>query len=69
MRRQLQQQLAPLRRSDPPADHAESLAMADTTWVDPQVVARIAYRSWTGRNQLRHPVYRGVLEDRDVSVA
>ncbi|MBB3097832.1 bifunctional non-homologous end joining protein LigD [Actinoplanes campanulatus] len=68
-RQRLQQQLAPLRRSDPPAGHAESVAMADATWVDPQVVARIAYRSWTGRNQLRHPVYRGVLTDRDASVA
>jgi bifunctional non-homologous end joining protein LigD len=68
-RRQLQQRLAPLRRSDPPADHAETVAMAEATWVDPQVVARIAYRSWTGGSQLRHPVYRGVLDDRDASAA
>ncbi|BEL13032.1 ATP-dependent DNA ligase [Actinoplanes sichuanensis] len=68
-RQQLQHQLAPLRRSSPPAGHAESIAMADATWVDPQVVARIAYRSWTDGHQLRHPVYRGVLEDRDASAA
>ncbi|AEV87851.1 hypothetical protein ACWT_6838 [Actinoplanes sp. SE50] len=43
--------------------------MTEATWVDPQVVARIAYRSWTSRAQLRHPVYRGVLDDRDVSAA
>jgi bifunctional non-homologous end joining protein LigD len=43
--------------------------MADAPWVDPQVVARIAYRSRTGGNQLRHPVYRGVLQDRDASAA
>ncbi|MEU4559528.1 non-homologous end-joining DNA ligase [Actinoplanes sp. NPDC023936] len=71
-RRQLQQQLAPLRRSRPPAGHAESVAMAaeaQANWVDPQVVARIAYRSWTSGTQLRHPVYRGVLDDRDASAA
>ncbi|BCJ47550.1 ATP-dependent DNA ligase [Actinoplanes ianthinogenes] len=68
-RQQLQQQLAPLRRSNPPTGHAESLAMAETTWVDPQVVARVAYRSWTSDTQLRHPVYRGVLDDRDASAA
>ncbi|WP_106328296.1 ATP dependent DNA ligase [Actinoplanes italicus] len=43
-RQQLQQQLAPQRRSTPPAGHAENVAMADATWVDPQAIARIAYR-------------------------
>ncbi len=68
-REQLQRRLAPLRRANPPAGHAEAAAMAEATWVDPQVVARIAYRSWTGGTQLRHPVYRGVLDDRDASSA
>ncbi|GAA0505449.1 ATP-dependent DNA ligase [Paractinoplanes deccanensis] len=68
-RRQLEQQLAPLRRGSPPAGHAELAAMAEATWVDPQVVARIAYRSWTSGDQLRHPVYRGVVDDRDASAA
>ncbi|GAA2698140.1 ATP dependent DNA ligase [Actinoplanes palleronii] len=68
-RRQLQQLLAPLHRGSPPAGHAESAAMAEAMWVDPQVVARIGYRSWTGGTQLRHPVYRGVLDDRDASTA
>ncbi|GIE81991.1 hypothetical protein Aph02nite_79410 [Actinoplanes philippinensis] len=68
-RQQLQQQLAPLRRPQPPAGHAEAMAMTEATWVDPQVVARIAYRSWTSGTQLRHPVYRGVLDDRDISAA
>ncbi len=43
--------------------------MAEATWVDPQVVARIAYRAWTADTPLRHPVYRGVLDDRDASAA
>jgi bifunctional non-homologous end joining protein LigD len=68
-RQQLQQRLTPLRRSSSPAGHAESAAMAEAMWVDPQIVARIAYRSWTGGTQLRHPVYRGVLDDRDASSA
>jgi bifunctional non-homologous end joining protein LigD len=68
-RQQLRQRLAPLHRSSPPAGHAESVAMAEASWVEPQVVARIAYRSWTGATQLRHPVYRGVLDDRDATSA
>ncbi|MFF5075969.1 non-homologous end-joining DNA ligase [Actinoplanes sp. NPDC000266] len=68
-RQQLEQRLTPLRRSRPPASHAEIAAMAEATWVEPEVVARIAYRSWTGGTQLRHPVYRGVLDDRDPSCA
>ncbi|SNY38455.1 bifunctional non-homologous end joining protein LigD [Paractinoplanes atraurantiacus] len=68
-REQLERRLTPLRRSRPPASHAEAAAMAEATWVEPEVVARIAYRSWTGGTQLRHPVYRGVLDDRDPSCA
>jgi bifunctional non-homologous end joining protein LigD len=68
-RQRLQSQLAPVRRSEPPAGHAEGVAMAEAMWVDPQVVARIAFRSWTREAQLRHPVYRGVLDDRDASAA
>jgi len=43
--------------------------MAEANWVDPQVVARITYRSWTDGTQLRHPVYRGVVDDRDASTS
>lgn len=68
-RLQLQQQLGPLRRSNPPTGHGESVAMAEANWVNPQVVARIAYRSWTTGTQPRHPVYRGVVDDRDASAA
>ncbi|MEV4351678.1 non-homologous end-joining DNA ligase [Actinoplanes sp. NPDC049596] len=68
-RRHLQERLAPLRRSRPPVAHAESTALAGAVWVEPQTVARVAYRSWTGGTQLRHPVYRGVLDDRDASSA
>ncbi|MEU8821631.1 non-homologous end-joining DNA ligase [Actinoplanes sp. NPDC048796] len=68
-RQQLERRLTPLRRVRPPASHAELTAMAEATWVEPEVVARIAYRSWTGGTQLRHPVYRGVLDDHDPSCA
>ena len=68
-REQLQRRLTPLRRATSPAGHAENAAMTEATWVDPRVVARIAYRSWTSGTQLRHPVYRGVLDDRDATAA
>ncbi|XVU28285.1 non-homologous end-joining DNA ligase [Actinoplanes sp. CA-054009] len=68
-RQQLERLLGPLRRVRPPAGHAEVAAMNEATWVEPEVVARVAYRSWTGGTQLRHPVYRGVLDDRDPSCA
>jgi len=68
-RQNLRQRLDPIRRTTPPL-HAEAAAMAEATWVEPQLVAQVAYRTWTQPGmQLRHPVFRAVHEDRDTSAA
>lgn len=68
-RQQLRSRLAPLRRATAPL-HAEAAAMADATWVEPRLVAQVAYRTWTQPSMhLRHPVFRALHEDRDASAA
>lgn len=34
-------------------------------WVRPELVAEVAYGSWTGDGMLRHPVYLGLRTDKD----
>lgn len=34
-------------------------------WVEPVLVVEVEFTEWTGDGMLRHPVYRGLREDRD----
>ena len=38
-------------------------------WVEPEVVVEIEFAAWTGDRRLRHPVFRRVRDDKDVSEA
>lgn len=35
-----------------------------TNWVEPEVVAQIAFTNWTRDGRLRHPVFQGIREDK-----
>jgi bifunctional non-homologous end joining protein LigD len=66
--RDLAARLAPLHRPDPPfvtpvpRDQARG-----AHWVEPVLVAEVAYSSWTKDGKLRHPTYRGLRPDKDPS--
>ena len=34
-------------------------------WVEPELVAEVAFTEWTGDGRLRHPVFRGLREDKN----
>ena len=36
----------------------------DTTWVQPRLVAQIAFTEWTRDGRLRHPRYLGLRDDK-----
>jgi DNA ligase D-like protein (predicted ligase) len=62
--RDLAARLAPLRREtsafaagDPPA--------RGTTWVEPRLVAQVAFTEWTRDGRLRHPRFLGLRDDKD----
>jgi DNA ligase D-like protein (predicted ligase) len=62
--RDLARRLAPLRR--------DSSAFADpdaptrgVTWVEPRLVAQVAFAEWTPEGRLRHPRFVGLREDKD----
>jgi len=64
--RMLGQRLAPLRRADSPfggpvpAEHARG-----AVWVEPRLVAEVAFDSWTRAGRMRAPSYRGLRDDKD----
>jgi bifunctional non-homologous end joining protein LigD len=39
--------------------------MNNVTWVTPKLVAQIGFTEWTEGNHLRHPVFKGLREDKE----
>jgi bifunctional non-homologous end joining protein LigD len=39
----------------------------DAHWVEPSLVAEVAFSEWTGDGRLRHPVWRGLRPDKEPS--
>jgi bifunctional non-homologous end joining protein LigD len=37
---------------------------AATTWVEPSLVAEVKFAEWTGKGELRQPVYLGLRSDK-----
>ncbi|MEU4622007.1 non-homologous end-joining DNA ligase [Actinoplanes sp. NPDC023801] len=69
MLRRLHEQLAVLTRTTPavgdvPREHARH-----AHWVEPVLVGEVAFRNWTPDGRLRHPSWRGLRPDQNVSSA
>jgi DNA ligase D-like protein (predicted ligase) len=60
----LARRLAPLRRDRSPFAAADVPARG-TTWVEPRLVAQIAFSEWTRDGRLRHPRFLGLRDDKD----
>jgi len=60
--RDLAARLTPLRRERSPFDDA--VREHDAQWVDPELVAQVAFTEWTRDGRLRHPRFLGLREDK-----
>ncbi|HXU44503.1 MAG TPA: DNA ligase D, partial [Thermoanaerobaculia bacterium] len=61
----LTRRLKPLARATPPFDDPPRGAEArGVTWVDPELVAEVAFTEWTDDGRLRHPSFQGLREDK-----
>jgi bifunctional non-homologous end joining protein LigD len=60
----LGRQLRALQRSSTPFADADAIREAGITWVQPQLVAAVAFTEWTRAGRLRHPRYLGLREDK-----
>ncbi len=54
--------LAPLRRDRSP--FADEIGERHVTWVQPSLVAQVAFTEWTPAGRLRHPRFLGLREDK-----
>jgi bifunctional non-homologous end joining protein LigD len=61
--RDLSEQLAPLVRESSPFE-AEKAVPRAATWVEPELVAQIAFMEWTSDGRLRHPSFLGLRFDK-----
>jgi bifunctional non-homologous end joining protein LigD len=59
---ELTEKLAPLVRPDSPFDDEGVPRVA--TWVEPELVAQVAFMEWTGDGRLRHPSFLGLRIDK-----
>jgi bifunctional non-homologous end joining protein LigD len=60
--------LQPLRRKTAPfAAGIPAGGARDALWVDPTLVAEVAYGHWTPGGLLRHAVFKGLREDKDAA--
>jgi bifunctional non-homologous end joining protein LigD len=61
--RELSEQLAPLVRETSPFEPEKGIPRA-ATWVEPALVAQIAFMEWTPDGRLRHPSFLGLRIDK-----
>ena len=61
--RELSEQLAPLGRATSPFAPDKGIPRA-ATWVEPELVAQIAFMEWTPDGRLRHPSFVGLRLDK-----
>ena len=61
--RELAERLAPLVRDTPPFEAEKGIPRA-ATWVEPELVAQIAFMEWTADGRLRHPSFLGLRSDK-----
>jgi bifunctional non-homologous end joining protein LigD len=64
-RDRLQQMLGRIRRQDSPFSEVE--AVKGASFAEPELVAEVEFRGWTGAHRLRQPSYKGLRPDKDAA--
>jgi bifunctional non-homologous end joining protein LigD len=60
----LRARLDRIERATPPFTRAEGLPRIRAHWVEPKVVAQVAFLEWTGHGKLRHSRFLHLREDK-----
>jgi bifunctional non-homologous end joining protein LigD len=65
---ELSERLAPLERRTPAIENAPRSARGRAIhWVEPTLVAEVAFSEWTADGSVRHPSFQGLREDKPAS--
>jgi bifunctional non-homologous end joining protein LigD len=62
--RELAERLRKIERDTPPFVSVPRAYQRGARWVDPRLVAEVAFTTWTADHLLRHPSFEGVREDK-----
>ena len=62
--RDLGAQMRARARDAPPFTDAEQIRERGITWVEPELVAQVAFTEWTRAGRLRHPRFLGLRDDK-----
>ena len=62
--RSLGARLRELRREEAPVADAGAIRERNVSWVEPELVAQIAFTEWTNYGRLRHPRFLGLRDDK-----
>ncbi len=65
--RSMHARLRSLERRTPPIASTAGVQRRGVHWVEPKLVAEVAFTEWTGDERLRHPTFRGLREDKPAS--
>jgi bifunctional non-homologous end joining protein LigD len=60
----LAKRFKPLERKMSPFAEVPTAERRGAVWLEPELVAEIAYTEWTGDGRLRHPSFQGLREDK-----
>jgi bifunctional non-homologous end joining protein LigD len=60
----LAKRFEPLERKTSPFAEVPTAGRRGTVWLEPELVAEIAYSEWTRDGRLRHPSFQGLREDK-----
>ena len=60
----LGERLRSLQARSSPFAEASEIRERDARWVEPELVAQVAFTEWTGHGRLRHPSFLGLREDK-----
>ncbi len=65
--KELLKKLQPLRIEDSPFDTKIALKGRVPIWVKPKLICEVKFSEWTKAGKMRHPVFKGLREDKTVS--
>jgi bifunctional non-homologous end joining protein LigD len=60
----LHRELSRIERKTSPVSDVQAHVALDVHWVRPEMVIEVSFTEWTKDGRLRHPVYRGIREDK-----